>query len=53
VGEEGEPAQHDLRAEQAREWGEERDLEGRALHEGELEGVEHWRVLTAGGAGLN
>ena len=40
VREEGEPAQDDLRPEHAGERCEQHHLEGGALHEGELEGIE-------------
>ena len=41
VGEEGELAEHDLCAEQPRDRREQRDLEGGALHERELERIKH------------
>ena len=41
VGEEGQPPQHDLGAEHAGERREQDDLEGGALHEGELERLKH------------
>ncbi len=41
VGEEGEAAQHDPGAEQARREGQQEDLEKGALDEGQLEGLEH------------
>ena len=41
VGEEGEAAKDDLRAEESCDRSEQRDLEGRPLHERELEGVKH------------
>ncbi len=41
VGEEGQPPQHDLCAEDPGERCQEDDLEGGPLHEGELEGLKH------------
>jgi len=41
MGEEGEPAEHDLRTEHAGQGSQQRDFECRSLHEGELKGIEH------------